>query len=204
MITTAKVMEILKVSRSWVNMHLRRQLGTEEPETDGMGRRFVMYDEEKLLEWFNTNAKFSRQTKLFNFYDFTNVFSREGLDQALEKINKLENADAREFAYSQFIPNVLDKEQAAEYAKVLVKHRKVLDFVDVDMKLNMDEFLWHLQTAKGIAGDQSIEMAYRHIYSRGMIKIELFGRSWFIVPRDEWYEYNVLMPATFEIKKKRK
>lgn len=202
MITTSNVMKILKVSRSWVNMHLR-QLGTEEPETDGTGKRFVMYDEEKLLEWFNANAKFSRQTKLFNFYDFTNVFSREGLDQALEKINKLDIRD-RDFAYYEFIPNVLDQEQAAEYAKVHMKHRKLLDFVDVDMKLTMNEFLWHLQTAKELAGEQSIEMAYRQIYCRGMIKIELFGRSWFIIPRDEWYEYNVLMPADFEIKKKRK
>lgn len=195
-ITTKQLCEQLGVSRNFVNQHLRH-LGSL-PQLDENRMKTVVYPVDSVITWINENAVFSRQTELL---DLSCYASEEQIQEVYDKVDKypkntIAGIEARQALLDEFYAKVLPPEYLSQRDLINVRNRGRLPWIPVEYKISSFSELYSIKELKG---EKSEEIAYRTIYSSGMIRMELIGRKWYI-ENSNIPKYPLLMPADYEKK----
>ena len=171
-LNTKEVCELLGVSRSWVNSHLRK-IGFKNLDltSDKANIKTIYYKTDDIVNWFNKNALFSRQTMYIDLADHMpkTILSLSTFDIP----SNIHNATIR----------------------VNERMRGECSWVTVDYKISSIEDLKSLSELQNIYGFNNSEMTYRYIFSSGMIKAEICGRKWYIEAPEKKLYHPVLVPA---------
>lgn len=198
-LSTKDVCDILGVSRAWVNTYLRQLGGAVVPENEEnsfANARTVYYNESDLLTWLNQHAVCSRQTMWLNLQ---NYLPESELKKRVKKINRMPVATFEErvnrmAAERNLLEEILPADLLTHVDKVHPRQRGLLPWVPVDHRVSeIDELCTMKQLMKNF-GHRSQEMMYRKIFSDGMIRVEVHGRTWY-VPAPDRFTYELLIPA---------
>lgn len=193
MLSTSELCEKLKVSRDWVNRHLRH-LGNVQTTDNGI--RMVMYDEQAVINHLNSIATFSRQTIHLDLSQFANANELEQWNLQLQELRNKNKKTINDFEkigeiYSEFLKKILPPSYLEQHQLIDTRNRGILPWVAVQEQINsLDE----LQSIKQLQRGKSTELAYREIYKQAMIRVEIFGRHFFLADPNK-YQYSILMPA---------
>lgn len=174
LLTTKEVCEVLGVSRSWVNNHLRH-LG--EPGWETNDRRWIFYDRRKILNYINTNATITRQTE---FLDLAHFVPTDELLQKLKFFDSMPDPEEGAAAKAVYIRTILPDAYSPIYdTEFAARHRGEYPWYR-DAKTKIDD-LAHLATMADLRQHHghSSEMIYRSNFYMGVPKITLHGRVWF-------------------------
>lgn len=183
---TKEVSEILQVSRSWINNHLR-ELGMKHL-TRGTQ---VEYFENEIIDWLNSNARFFKKTE---FLDLTKYASIDEIGDWYLDVTEA-GILHREDVYKNFLERILPADYFSLHTeKINPRKRGLIKWQEIEYTI--DSFK-QLKTINELREGKSEELAYREIYEKGMIKVEIGGRRWFIEAEDR-PEYAILMPYGYQ------
>lgn len=196
-LTRAELCRALDVSRYWVNTHLQH-LGKVEMmgSNDTLNKRAATYEAGEVLDWFNENAEFSRQTHWLNLLDYAAEQEIESVYNEMGKCpSTIDGVKKRVEILRDFLRQILPAETFAaftEYDTISVRQRDSLPWVETDAKITDLEQLY---TIKKLRRGKNSKIAYRDIFNRGMIRVKIHGREWFMNDEQGSLQYKMLMSA---------
>lgn len=190
-LSTSELCDILNITRTWIYTHMRSlgKAATPEDVSENPGyRNKVLYDVKDVLEFIYIHGDFTRQTE---FEDMKkHAITEQRFADTMNKI-KQEPARRRAALYKDF----LEKSYVYDfipYGENGTGRRLypwvVVEYVITDLK--------ELKTIKQLGSDlgyNNTEAVYRHIFRNGMIRVNVFGRSWYVQPLIP--KCGVLVPA---------
>ena len=178
---TKDLMSLLGVSRSWVNTHLRG-IGTRLKTNKGNRLQpAVSYDAEDILKWINDNAVFERQTKRMLYSSFGQVTDEEA-ENAWDKIQAAISIEAKEEIFETFLTRALPEDllEAFNLLETNSRHRTAPWVAAEGFQVEKFENLMSIKAMAEQLQFNSDEMVYREIYRRGMIRVTVKGRVWYM------------------------
>lgn len=196
MLTTRDVMRELDVSRAWINDHIRHLGKARIP-----GNVSIFYNEEDIVEWFNENAQFDRQTYFLDFCDYMPqekaAYVAGILDSEPQKTewDKMKYRETVQKVLSEFI-----SKDAGAYSRMIAERdRGNTPWIPVNHKITHLKQLTTMKKMKDRVGPNSSELIYRELYMGGRIRCRVKGRTFFTsVARPK---YCILMPECFKYSK---
>ena len=174
-LTTMELCNILDISRSWVNTHLRELGGAPEYIDENSRVRAVMYPEADVIKWLNDHARCSCQTKQLCLLDYATEEQIEAVMAQVRTKTEEDGIPRNPFSWAMF--ELLPPEIFEEAALIMPRRRGLIPWVEVDCKITSLE---QLHSIRSLAKNASPELGYRQAYLDCMIRFEVDGRRWFI------------------------
>ena len=181
-LTTMELCEKLGVSRSWVNTHLRHLGSAPDFIGDGTRIRTVFYCEYDVVKWLNDHAVCHAQTKEVSLRDYATDAQIERVSSKVRASLERDKCPAHligDLVFASTIDALLPGDVAEEAERVDSRKRGDLPWVPVSRKISA---LDDLRSIKVIADGASPEIGYRRAFTLAMIRFEVDGRCWFVMP----------------------
>lgn len=201
MLDTKDLITTLGVSRNWINEHMR-DLGHRTLISGKSTIRkniVIVYEKEDVLAWLNENAIFERQTIRVPPSYFGRI-SDSDAQQVFDTIASMESFEERLAAHNRFIKMAVPQEFLERDTSRSNVRKRIDPWVAVTGEIQITDFK-QLRSVQSILHSlnpysASLELAYRHIYNSGMIRVTIKGRVWYIDdPAKPLPGYSFLFPA---------
>ena len=192
-LTTSELMNKLGVSRQWVNQHLR-DMG-QVIIKDNL--RVVEYDRDAVLDWINANAECTRQMFPIAADHFGLISNDEAIrihEQtiALRKKRDIASIERAEELSEELFRLALPADMYERMKEIGggLRMRGVTPWAAMDYQVKSLDEMFTINELLERFEWRNNEIAYRHIYAEGWIRVAVAGRRWYVPAPEMVYPEN--------------